>query len=36
MAGGGGIPGRLYRGDISVNFVSRQRMWYRFPASSCW
>jgi preprotein translocase subunit SecF len=22
------IPGRLYRGDISVNIVSRQRMWY--------
>jgi preprotein translocase subunit SecF len=22
------IPGRLYRGDVSVNFVGRQRMWY--------
>jgi preprotein translocase subunit SecF len=24
----GGIAGRLYRGDVSVNFVGRQRMWY--------
>jgi preprotein translocase subunit SecF len=24
----GEIPGRLYRGDVSVNFVGRQRMWY--------
>jgi preprotein translocase subunit SecF len=24
----GDIPGRLYRGDVSVNFVGRQRMWY--------
>src|SRR5215472_18250416 len=24
----GQIPGRLYRGDISVNIVGRQRMWY--------
>jgi len=22
------IPGRLYRGDVSINFVGRQRMWY--------
>src|SRR5271165_2436459 len=22
------IPGRLYRGEISVNIVGRQRMWY--------
>jgi preprotein translocase subunit SecF len=22
------IPGRLYRGDVSVNFVGRQRLWY--------
>jgi preprotein translocase subunit SecF len=22
------IPGRLYRGDVSVNIVGRQRMWY--------
>ena len=22
------LPGRLYRGDVSVNFVGRQRMWY--------
>jgi preprotein translocase subunit SecF len=28
MAGGGGIAGRLYRGDVSVNFVGRQRTWY--------
>jgi preprotein translocase subunit SecF len=28
MAGHGGIAGRLYRGDVSVNFVGRQRMWY--------
>jgi preprotein translocase subunit SecF len=24
----GEIPGRLYRGDISINIVSRQKMWY--------
>jgi preprotein translocase subunit SecF len=28
MAGIGGIAGRLYRGEVSVNFVRRQRMWY--------
>jgi preprotein translocase subunit SecF len=28
MAGGGGIAGRLYRGEVSINFVRRQRMWY--------
>jgi preprotein translocase subunit SecF len=28
MAGHGGIAGRLYRGDVSVNFVGRQRLWY--------
>ena len=28
MAGVGGIAGRLYRGDVSVNFVGRQRTWY--------
>jgi preprotein translocase subunit SecF len=28
MAGGGGIAGRLYRGEVSVNFVGRQRLWY--------
>jgi len=28
MAGFGGIAGRLYRGEVSVNFVHRQRMWY--------
>ncbi len=22
------IPGRLYRGEVSINFVGRQRMWY--------
>jgi preprotein translocase subunit SecF len=24
----GGIGGRLYRGEVSVNFVGRQRLWY--------
>jgi preprotein translocase subunit SecF len=24
----GEIPGRLYRGEVSVNFVGRQRLWY--------
>jgi preprotein translocase subunit SecF len=24
----GGIAGRLYRGEVSVNFVGRQRLWY--------
>jgi preprotein translocase subunit SecF len=24
----GQIPGRLYRGEVSVNFVGRQKMWY--------
>jgi preprotein translocase subunit SecF len=28
MAVFGGIAGRLYRGEVSVNFVRRQRMWY--------
>ncbi|MGD0703225.1 MAG: protein translocase subunit SecF [Trebonia sp.] len=28
MAGVGGIAGRLYRGEVSVNFVGRQRTWY--------
>jgi preprotein translocase subunit SecF len=28
MAGVGGIAGRLYRGEVSVNFVGRQRLWY--------
>jgi len=28
MARHGGIAGRLYRGDVSVNFVGRQRVWY--------
>ena len=28
MAGGGGIAGRLYRGEVSINFVGRQRLWY--------
>jgi preprotein translocase subunit SecF len=28
MAGFGGIAGRLYRGEVSVSFVRRQRMWY--------
>ena len=25
---GGGIAGRLYRGELSVNIVHRQRRWY--------
>ncbi|MGE5135465.1 MAG: protein translocase subunit SecF [Gemmatimonadota bacterium] len=28
MAARGGIGGRLYRGDVSVNFVGRQKLWY--------
>ena len=28
MAHGGGIAGRLYRGEVSINFVRRQRLWY--------
>jgi preprotein translocase subunit SecF len=28
MAGLGGIAGRLYRGDVSIGFVRRQRTWY--------
>ena len=24
----GGVGGRLYRGDVSVNFVGRQKLWY--------
>jgi preprotein translocase subunit SecF len=24
----GGIAGRLYRGEVSINFVGRQRLWY--------
>jgi preprotein translocase subunit SecF len=28
MARLGEIPGRLYRGEVSINFVGRQRMWY--------
>src|SRR5277367_5309672 len=28
MAGGGGIAGRLYRGEVSINFVRKQRLWY--------
>jgi preprotein translocase subunit SecF len=28
MAGGGGIAGRLYRGEVSINFVAKQRLWY--------
>jgi preprotein translocase subunit SecF len=25
---GGGIAGRLYRGEVSINFVGRQKLWY--------
>jgi preprotein translocase subunit SecF len=28
MMAGGGIAGRLYRGELSVNIVHRQRLWY--------
>ena len=28
MASLGGIGGKLYRGEVSVEFVSRQRLWY--------
>jgi preprotein translocase subunit SecF len=28
MASRGGIGSRLYRGDVSVDFVGRQRLWY--------
>jgi preprotein translocase subunit SecF len=28
MARGGGIAGRLYRGEVSINFVGRKRLWY--------
>jgi preprotein translocase subunit SecF len=28
MARVGGIAGRLYRGEVSINFVGRQRLWY--------
>jgi preprotein translocase subunit SecF len=28
MAGLGNLGGRLYRGDVSFNFVGRQRLWY--------
>jgi preprotein translocase subunit SecF len=28
MMAGGGIAGRLYRGEVSINFVGRQRRWY--------
>src|SRR5580698_5955159 len=24
----GNIGGRLYRGEVSINFVSRQKLWY--------
>ena len=28
MSGRGGIGGRLYRGEVSIEFVARQRLWY--------
>jgi preprotein translocase subunit SecF len=28
MMAGGGIAGRLYRGEVSINFVRRQKTWY--------
>jgi preprotein translocase subunit SecF len=28
MSGHGGIGGKLYRGEVSVEFVSRKRLWY--------
>ena len=45
MASLGGIGGKLYRGEVSVEFVARQRLWYTIsgvilvvsarPRSSC-
>jgi preprotein translocase subunit SecF len=29
----GGIGGRLYRGEVSVDFVGRQRLWYRISGA---
>ena len=28
MSALGGIGGRLYRGEVSVEFVGRKRLWY--------
>jgi preprotein translocase subunit SecF len=28
MSGLGGLGGRLYRGEVSIEFVARQRLWY--------
>ena len=28
MSALGGIGGRLYRGEVSVDFVGRKRLWY--------
>ena len=28
MSGLGGIGGRLYRGEVSIEFVARKRLWY--------
>src|SRR6516165_10511958 len=28
MSGLGGLGGRLYRGEVSIDFVGRQRLWY--------
>ena len=28
MSALGGIGGKLYRGEVSVEFVGRQRLWY--------
>jgi preprotein translocase subunit SecF len=29
----GNVGGRLYRGEVSINFVSRQRIWYSISAA---
>jgi preprotein translocase subunit SecF len=33
MSSIGGIGGRLYRGEVSVDFVGRQRLWYKISGA---
>jgi preprotein translocase subunit SecF len=33
MSGLGNIGGRLYRGDVSVDFVGRQKLWYKISGA---
>jgi preprotein translocase subunit SecF len=33
MAGLGGFGGRLYRGEVSFDFVGRQKLWYRISGA---